>query len=136
MNSKYGCALVKRKTWKGWEKVNLYHLYMMQMAQTGALENHFYMLALMFKSTLQKPNDKFSLLEIESCSSHAAACFPLKRASMFGFVFICTFSNEALGCAVLTTKPFTWTAPDLEFVPIYFYLFPSHVLGYVAFCTF
>lgn len=51
------------------------------MAQTGTLENHFYMLALMFKSTLQKQNEKFSLLERILLQSHsklfpAETCFP------------------------------------------------------------
>lgn len=38
-------------------EVNLCHLHMMQMAKTSTLESNFYMLALMFKSTLQKQND-------------------------------------------------------------------------------
>lgn len=58
------------------------------MAQTGTLENHFYMLALMFKSTLQKQNYKFSLLEritLQSCCRlfPIETCFPFLDLSSF-----------------------------------------------------
>lgn len=63
-------------------------MHMMQMAQTGTLENHFYMLALMFKSTLQKRNDKFSLLERILLQSRCRLfptekCFPCMDLSPF-----------------------------------------------------